>query len=286
VEARAVNALLAWFESVARDLPWRRTRDPWKIIVSETMLQQTQVSRVLPKYLAFIERFPTVDVCAQAVPGDVIRMWDGLGYNRRALALHKAAQTVVADHHGVFPRTYDELLALPGVGPYTARAIAVFAYEDHYAVVDTNVARIVARAVANRTLNKAQVQQLADILVPEGDSWRWNQAMLDFGATVCTKRTPKCNVCPIENACAWRRNGGADPAIGSAGTSSKQSAFAGSDRQGRGRLIQALRNAPVPRSDLATVMGWTGDDERAARVLVGLLIEKLVVENDGLLTLP
>lgn len=250
------------------------------------MLQQTQVSRVLPKYEAFIARFPTVDACAQAQPGDVIRLWDGLGYNRRALALHKAAQTVVSQYNGVFPKTYEELLALPGVGPYTARAIAVFAYEDHHAVVDTNVARIVARAVVNRTLNKVEVQQLADELVPENDSWRWNQAMLDFGATVCMKRTPKCDVCPIQNACEWRLNGGSDPAIGSAGTSSRQSTFAGSDRQGRGKLISALRKASVTRDDIATVMGWTDDNERATKVLEGLLTENLVVDNDGVLTLP
>jgi A/G-specific adenine glycosylase len=250
------------------------------------MLQQTQVARVLPKYLAFLERFPDVQSCADAPSGDIIRLWDGLGYNRRALALHKAAQRVVDVHGGTFPATYEELLALPGVGPYTARAIAVFAYEHHHAVVDTNVARIVARAVAGHSLMRDEVQHLADNLVPDGDSWRWNQAMLDFGATVCTKRSPSCETCPLAATCAWRTVGGVDPAIGSAGTSSKQSPFIGSDRQGRGKLISALRLGPVSREGLAAVMGWADDDERAVRVLEGLLTDRLVTESNGVLSLP
>ena len=288
MEARALiqQQLLHWFAAVARDLPWRRSRDPWEILVSETMLQQTQVARVLPKYLAFLERFPDVGSCGAAPPGEVIRLWDGLGYNRRALALHKAAQRVIEVHDGVFPSTYDELLALPGVGPYTARAVAVFAYEQHHAVVDTNVARIVARAVAGRALDKHEVQRLADDLVPAGDPWQWNQAMLDFGATVCVKRSPNCEACPIAVSCAWSREGGVDPAIGSAGTSSRQSTFTGSDRQGRGKLIAALRQRAVRKEELAAVMGWADDVDRAVRVYEGLLADELVVEVDGVLSLP
>lgn len=288
METRLViqHVLLEWFAGVARDLPWRRTRETWAILVSETMLQQTQVSRVLPKYEAFLKRFPDVQSCAKAPSGDVIRLWNGLGYNRRALALHAAAQRVVEIHGGTFPETYDELLALPGVGPYTARAVMVFAYEQHHAVVDTNVARIVARCVAGRVLKSNEVQQIADDLVPEGHSWRWNQAMLDFGATVCTKRSPNCVACPLEKPCVWRSEGGVDPAIGSAGTSAKQSPFAGSDRQGRGRLISALRVASVHRDDLARVMGWSNDQQRAERVLAGLIAERLVVDTQDVLELP
>jgi A/G-specific adenine glycosylase len=291
MEARPVDAslqgnLLLWFDRTARDLPWRRTRDPWKILVSETMLQQTQVARVLPKYAAFLERFPDVRACAVAPAGDVIRLWDGLGYNRRALALHATARQVLANHGGVFPSAYDELLALPGIGPYTARAVCVFAHEDHHAVVDTNVARIVARAVAGRPLRRLEVQELADGLVPTGDAWRWNQAMLDLGATVCTKRSPRCNECPIAAVCQWRSQGGEDPSIGSSGTSTRQSTFAGSDRQGRGRLVSALRKGAVRQCDLAETMGWPGDVERATRVAATVVAERMAVEADGVLSLP
>jgi A/G-specific adenine glycosylase len=289
VETRPVvveHALLAWFERVARDLPWRRTRDPWKILVSETMLQQTQVARVLPKYLAFLERFPDVQSCAAASPGDVIRLWHGLGYNRRAIALHATACRVVDDHGGEFRASYEALLALPGIGPYTARAVCVFAFEQHHAVVDTNVARIMARLFAGRPLTRVEVQRYADDLVPAKQSWRWNQAMLDFGATVCIKRSPKCDECPVGPACRWRQSGGNDPAIGSSGTTVRQSTFSGSDRQGRGRLISALRQHPVRRSDLAVVMGWPEDLDRASRVLVTLLDDRLVIESDGVIRLP
>lgn len=280
--------LLAWGEAARRDLPWRRTRDPWAVLVAELMLQQTQVSRVVPRYQLFLGQFATASSCAAAAPGEVLRAWEGLGYNRRALALHAAAAEIVARHAGQVPDDLDALLALPGVGPYTARAVRVFAFERHHGVVDTNAARVLARAVAGRRLGARQAQELADRSVPHGAAWAWNQAVLDLGATVCVKRAPHCGDCPVATACAWSRSGFTepDPADGSAGSSGPQSRFAGSDRQGRGRLVQALRRGPVGRDRLATVAGWPDDPERARRVADGLVADGLAAYVGERLTLP
>jgi A/G-specific adenine glycosylase len=275
-----------------RDLPWRSTRDPWAVVVSEVMLQQTQVARVLPKYEALLRRFPTVESCAAASAGEVIALWDGLGYNRRALGLHRFARAVVERFAGRVPSGLADLLSLPGIGPYTARAVRAFAFELDAAVVDTNVARVVARAVAGRPLRSVEVQAVADALLPSGDAWRWNQAMLDLGATVCGKRSMSCDACPVVDVCAWRNSGdpAVDPAIGSAGVSARQSKFVGSDRQGRGRLVRQLRSGPVRRSDVAAVMGWS-DEGRASRVLAGIVADGLAClddngDDDGTVRLP
>jgi A/G-specific adenine glycosylase len=246
------------------------------VFVSELMLQQTQVPRVVPRYAAFLRRFPTVTACAGAPAGDVVRLWAGLGYNRRAINLHRAAQACVERHGGVLPRTIEDLLALPGVGPYTARAILAFAHEEDVAVLDTNVARVVAR-LGGEVLSISTAQAAADGLVPEGEGWRWNQAMLDLGATVCTKRAPRCERCPITRSCAWFASGHRepDPAAGSGGTSGHQSAFAGSDRQGRGRLVDALRLGPVPVDQVPTITGWPSDPARADRVAASLVADGL-----------
>jgi A/G-specific adenine glycosylase len=276
--------LLDWSEREGwRDLPWRRTRDPWAILVSELMLQQTQVPRVLPRYDAFLRRFPTVRSCADAPVGDVVRMWHGLGYNRRAVNLHRAAVACVEHHEGSLPDGLTDLLALPGVGPYTARAVLAFAHEQDVGVLDTNAARVVARVHGTRfALRDAQVA--ADALVPSGSGWRWNQAILDLGATVCTKRAPRCERCPITGSCDWfaRARREPDPAEGSGGTSGRQSAFAGSDRQGRGRLVDALRLGPVPVNDVARITGWTDDLPRADRVAASLIDDGLArLSKDG-----
>ena len=269
---------MPWADAVRRDLPWRRTRDPWAILVSECMLQQTQVARVIPKWEAFLVRFPTATECADASTGDVIRMWQGLGYNRRAVSLHATAVDVRDRHDGTVPSAMADLLALPGVGAYTARAIRVFAHELDDAVVDTNVARIVARAIAGRRLGWREVQSFADSLVPARDGWAWNQGMLDLGATVCVKRSPRCDACPVRSVCAWQRAGGEapDPADSSAGVSGSQSRFDGSDRQGRGRLVDALRRGPLDPHDLPDAMGWPLDPVRAARVAATLVRDRLV----------
>lgn len=272
-----------------RDLPWRRTRDAWRVLVSETMLQQTQVSRVVGPYRAFLERFGEPAACAAASPGEVVRAWAGLGYNRRALNLHRAAVACTEHHGGRVPGELGALRSLPGVGPYTARAVLAFAFEADVGVVDTNVARVLARALAGRPLRPAEAQDLADRLVPRGRSWLHNQAMLDLGARYCTARSPACDGCPVRCRCRWAAADRVppDPATGSAGTSRPQSRFDGSDRQGRGRLVAALRKGPVAAADLATTAGWPDDHGRVRRVADGLVAEGLARwSGERGLTLP
>lgn len=282
-------ALLDWFSRRRRELPWRQTRDPWAVLISELMLQQTQVARVKPRYDAFLARWPTPQACAAAPLGDIVAAWSGLGYNRRAVALHRCAQVLTTDHGGRLPDDLVSLLTLPGVGPYTARAVLAFAYErDDVGVLDTNAARVLARW-GGRTLGRLEAQSTADGAVPDGRGWAWNQAMLDLGATVCRARCPECPDCPVSGWCAWRRAGNPrpDPALGSAGVSGPQSRFEGSDRQGRGRLVDALRHGPVPASALAEVMGWPDDPVRAERLAASLVTDGLaVVDTDGTFRLP
>ncbi len=258
------------------------------MLVSELMLQQTQVARVVPRFEAFLDRFPTVASCAAASPGDVVTLWAGLGYNRRAVNLHQCAVLVVDRHGGHLPHDLADLLALPGIGPYTARALLAFAWERDVGVVDTNAARVLART-EGRSLGAREVQALADGAVPVGEGWAWNQAVLDLGATVCTSRGPRCGSCPVRSVCAWQRDGGVDPdpARGSAGTSTGQSRFEGSDRQGRGRLVDALReHRRLDPSELATRAGWPDDPQRTAAVVATLVRDGLAVEHpDGSLTL-
>jgi len=265
------QAVLTWAEEHRRDLPWRRTRDPWAVLVSEVMLQQTQVARVVPRWHAFLERFPTVAACAAAPVGDVIRVWEGLGYNRRAVALHAAAR-MMGDR---VPDDLDALLALPGVGPYTARAVLAFAFERAVTPLDVNTARPLVRAFG------ACSQADVDGLVPEGRAWDWNQALMDLGATVCTRREPDCDGCPLAPECAWR-GAGPDPAA----PAGRQSRFEGSARQGRGRLVAALRRAPVPFDRLAETTGWPDTPDRAADVARHLVADGLAVVDDGVLRLP
>ena len=285
-----VDTLLAWGDVELRDLPWRRTRDPWAILVAETMLQQTQVARVVPRWHAFLDAFPTPADCAGAPVGAVVRLWDGLGYNRRAANLHRAAAVITDQHGGVVPADLDELLALPGVGPYTARAVLAFALErDGHGVLDTNVARVLARAVSGRRLRAREAQELADSLVPTGRSWSWNQTVMELGAVVCAKRAPRCDACPVATLCTWRLAGGPDgpdPAEGTAGSSRRQSTFEGSERQGRGRLVAALRTGPVDVERIADVTGWGDDPDRASRVADGLVADGLAEYADGVLALP
>lgn len=247
------------------------------MLVSEVMLQQTQVTRVLEPYARFVERFPTPEACAAAGTAEVVRAWHGLGYNRRAVFLHRAAEEIVARHAGRVPRELSELLALPGIGAYTARAVQAFAFEIDTGVVETNTARILARAVAGRVLDRRGAQALADWLVPPGRSWAFNQALFDLGTRHCTAPTPDCNPCPLRASCAWasRGHGTPDPASGSAGISRGQARFAGSDRQGRGRLVAALRAGSVSAHALAATAGWPGDPARARRVAGSLVREGL-----------
>jgi A/G-specific adenine glycosylase len=272
--------VLAWGVPRLRDLPWRRTRDPWAILVSEVMLQQTQVLRVVPRWAAFLERFPTPAACAAAPLGDVLREWQGLGYPRRARNLHLAATEL--GELGGFPRDLKGLTALPGVGDYTARALLAFAFELDAAVVDTNIARVYAR-VAGRPLSRSEVQRLADAAAPRGDAWVWNQCLMDLGAVLCRPGAPACGECPAATRCAWRGGPQPDPAVGSSGVSVRQSRFEGSDRQARGRLLKALGTGPVARCDAAAVMDRTPDV--AARLIDALVAEGLCAGGD-LLALP
>jgi A/G-specific adenine glycosylase len=268
--------LLAWAEEHRRDLPWRHTRDPWSILVSEVMLQQTQVDRVVPHYERFLAAFPTPAACAAAGPAAVVRQWSGLGYNRRALNLHRAAAVMVADHGGRVPHDDRALRALPGIGPYTARAVRTFAFGKDVAAIDTNGVRVLARAVAGAALTIGDATALGDRLVPAGQSWEFNQAMFDLGATVCTAARPECTRCPLRRQCAWRRQGDAGAAADpwrASPTARPQSTFEGSDRQGRGRLLHALRQGAVRQSNLPAACGWPEDPDRAERVAAAVVAE-------------
>jgi A/G-specific adenine glycosylase len=275
------SALLTWGERELRDLPWRQTRDPWAVLVSEVMAQQTGVDRVVGYYHRFLERFPDPVACAAAPQSEVVTLWAGLGYNRRAVNLHRCAVEVAGRHGGELPGDLDTLLALPGVGPYTARAVLAFAYELPVGVVDTNVGRVLARW-EGRSLGPAEAQTAADDHVPPEQPWLWNQSIMELGATVCRRRTPTCRVCPVAADCGWQALGLAapDPADGSAAVGRGQSRFEGSDRQGRGRLVDALRSGPVSADDLPPVMGWPDEPERAARVARTVLTDGLA-HRDG-----
>ena len=267
------HRLLTWGLAQLRDLPWRRTRDPWAVLVSEVMLQQTQVDRVIPRWLEFLDVYPTAPTCASAPLGDVLRLWQGLGYPRRARNLHAAAQMIESLER--FPRTLPGLMALPGVGAYTARAIIAFAFEGEAAVVDTNIARVLAR-VAGERLTAKEVQERADAALPGEQAWSWNQCLMDLGAVLCRPLSPRCSECPLRLDCAWHGVGD-DPAIGSAAVSARQSRFEGSDRQGRGRLMKELGVGEVPCADLADVMGWPGQHARAERVAASLVADGLAM---------
>ncbi len=250
-KADAVRAgLLAWFAANGRDLPWRRTRDPYRIMVSEIMLQQTQVDRVIAYYHRFFERFPTLDDLADAPTADVIRSWAGLGYNRRAVNLQRAAQHIVHTLGGRFPDTVEGLRALPGIGAYTAGAIACFAFERDSAFIDTNMRRVLHRLFFGSDVpaprrSDRDVLDLAATLVPPDEGWSWNQALIEFGALHCTARKPACVVCPLQAHCSAYPAVQSDLAVLPRGTRAKREpAFGGSNRFYRGRVIAALRNLP------------------------------------------
>ncbi len=274
VESLDAGAVLAWGLPRLRDLPWRRIRDSWAILVAEVMLQQTQAERVVPKWRAFIDAYPTPSACADASLGEILRLWQGLGYPRRARNLHDAATAIVERHGGDVPESFEALLALPGVGAYTARAVRVFAFEHGDAVVETNIARLLAR-VAGRRLTAKRVQALASDLVPDGDGWAWNQVLMDLGATVC-RPAPRCAECPVTTRCAWHCAGHPtpDPAVGSAGVSTTQPPFDGSARQARGRVLHAL------------AAGAARADDFPAAIVDGLVADRLIVREHETLRLP
>ena len=248
--ARVQGKLLHWFGGNRRDLPWRRSRDPYQILVSEVMLQQTQVDRVLPYYRAFLDRFPTAAALAAAPTADVIRTWSGLGYNRRAVNLQRTARYVVDEEDGVFPRDVDALRRLPGIGPYTAGAIACFAFEQDVAFIDTNMRRVLHRLFVGVDVPAPQVPDrtviaIAERALPPGLGWDWNQGLIEFGALHCTSRKPACVVCPLQPECrAFPAIQGVLAAARATPRPRREPAFAGSNRFYRGRIIAALRDLP------------------------------------------
>jgi A/G-specific adenine glycosylase len=236
----ARELVLDWFARAGRGLPWRATRDPYRVLVAEMLAQQTQAARAAAAWPRFLERFPDVESLAAATPAEVLRAWQGIGYNRRALALRAAAQAVV--ERGGWPDTVEGLAALPGVGPYTARAVACFALGLQVAPVDTNVARVLARALAGRDpgdLGPAARQRLADAAMPHGRAWEWSSALMDVGALHCRPR-PRCQGCPLAARCRWRALGPAAPQP----RPRSQPPFHTSDRRWRGAVVRALAAAP------------------------------------------
>jgi A/G-specific adenine glycosylase len=271
---------------VLRDFPWRSTRDPWRILVAEVCCQQTQASRAVEAFERVCSRFAAPSDLAAASLAEILDAWRGLGYYRRAKSLHEAARQIVERHDGQVPDNLESLLALPGVGPYTARAVLAFAFERDVGVVDTNVGRVLSRAIANRPLSASDAQRLADSLVGTGRGWAHNQALLDLGALHCAA-APRCEGCALRPSCRWRRSGSlaVDPARKSAGVSRPQARFAGSDREGRGRLLAAALDGPVPLRDLASVAGWESDPVRAGRVATALCEEGLLQRRGGALSI-
>lgn len=265
------DAILAWYAAVRRDLPWRRTTDPYRILVSEVMLQQTQVARVVPYYEAFLERFPSEDALADAPTADVLRLWSGLGYNRRALAL-QAACSVVA--RGGWPRSVEGLRGLPGVGPYTAAAVAAFAFGEQAAAVDTNVRRVIER-LDRRRRRPPELARRAQALMPEGHAADWNQALMELGATVCTARAPACEACPV----AGCRTRGRPLEWGvPRGASTASVRLEDSDRFVRGRVVADL----VAGEGLPEAF----EPARLERALVALERDGLVVRDGTAVRLP
>ena len=257
--------VLAWYARNARDLPWRAPgATPWAVLVSEIMLQQTPVARVLPEYLSWLARWPTPAALAAEPAGEAIRQWGRLGYPRRALRLHETATILTTRHGGMVPADRDALLALPGIGSYTAAAVASFAFGQRHAVLDTNVRRVLARLVTGQPMPAAALsvaeRRLAESLLPAEPAVaaRWSVAVMELGALVCTAASPRCGTCPVADGCAWLAAGRpAEPAEAARRRAQK---YDGTDRQCRGRLLAVLRAAgdPVPRAGFDAVLGWPG----------------------------
>jgi A/G-specific adenine glycosylase len=283
------SRIIDWFADNGRALPWREPGFPaWGTLVSEFMLQQTPVARVIPRLAEWLERWPTPADLAAVPAGEAVRAWANLGYPRRALWLHQAAVQITERHGGVVPNDVQTLLSLPGIGDYTARAVAVFAYGDRHPVVDTNTRRVLARAVdgdgepgppsARRDLAGLEA------LLPEdlGDAHAFNAGIMELGAVVCTARSPRCDACPIADACAWRL-AGYPPFDGKRKAIQKK--YEGSDRHVRGLIMAELRAAHVPVSSDEIDSLWPDAPQRE-RALTGLLADGLAVEREQGYVLP
>ena len=279
-----IELTVDWYAGHRRDLPWRRpAAGAWGVLVSEFMLQQTPVNRVLPMYEAWLERWPKPGDLAAEPSGEAVRAWGRLGYPRRALRLHAAATAITERHGGVVPADYTELRALPGVGDYTAAAVASFAYGRRHAVLDTNVRRVLARACSGEqypaTSVSAAERTLAEALLPEEPSMAaaWAAASMELGALVCTAKGPRCEICPVVDLCAWRAAGSPEHT----GPARKGQSYAGTDRQCRGALLAVLRAADAPVEAEALFAAWTADEEQRGRALRSLLEDGLAVRTAG-----
>ncbi len=282
--------VLDWFSRHARDLPWRGSgATPWSVLVSEIMLQQTPVARVVPAHRDWLARWPTPAALAAEPAGEAIRQWGRLGYPRRALRLHETATIVTARHGGIVPADLDALLALPGIGSYTAAAVASFAFGQRHAVLDTNVRRVLARLVAGqprpRSTPSLAERRMAEALLP-GDpavAARWSVAVMELGALVCTASGPRCADCPVARRCAWLAAGRpADPD----GAGRRVQRYDGTDRQCRGRLLAVLRDGSGPVTQADFDVAWP-DPAQLARALDGLVADGLVDPlPDGRFALP
>jgi len=296
--------LLEWFARQGRNLPLRCTRDPYSIMVSEIMLQQTQVDRVMPKYKAFLELFPSLDALAAAPTAEVIRAWTGLGYNRRAVNMQRAARAVLDTYGGEFPRDLSQLLKLPGIGPYTAGAIACFAFEQDVAFMDTNIRRVMQRLFVGpeecALAGEAQLLAVARMAVPPGQGWAWNQAIMELGALICTAAAPLCWRCPVQAHCrAYAERRATDEQLFSSQAAPvhqrvrrvaerRETPYAGSNRFYRGRVVEALRQLapgevlPLPALGCQIKDGFTEEDMTWLRALADGLAHDglLVLESD------
>ncbi|MGB3369412.1 MAG: A/G-specific adenine glycosylase [Rhodococcus sp. (in: high G+C Gram-positive bacteria)] len=277
------NALLGWFDTEERDLPWRRPGvTGWQILMSEIMLQQTPVSRVAPIWAEWVERWPVPSTMAASSRAEVLRAWGKLGYPRRALRLHECAGVLAAEHGDVVPADVDTLLGLPGIGAYTARAVACFAYGQRVPVVDTNVRRVVARAVHGSAEpgNPSTTRDLADVdgLLPRprAKAARYSAALMELGALICTAKNPACLLCPLPE-CSWIEAG--RPAH--TGPAKKVQKFAGTDRQVRGKLMSVLRESPGPVERAKLDVVWLIDPGQRDRALDSLLLDGLIEQTES-----
>ncbi len=304
------NALLQWYAREQRDLPWRATSDPYAILVSEIMLQQTQVDRVLPKYQYFLSAFPTLADLAAAPTADVISAWVPLGYNRRAIILQSIARQVIAEYGGHIPDTIDELLKLKGIGRYTAGAIACFAYRKHVATVDTNIRRVLHRTFLGLEypepkVNDAQMLNLAEQVLPDGKAYDWNQALMDMGATICTSNNPQCLDCPLQEACQAYQDMSQYSLFPSGTvlrqfrkvaekkTSYQAQPFTSSNRYFRGRIVDLLRTLPADKRISLATLGpkikpeFSPDDFIwLQKIVEGLVRDGLLDSNEDGVRLP
>ena len=284
--SHVIEAICAWFDANGRDLPWRRPgTSAWGVLVSEVMSQQTPMSRVIGPWHEWMNRWPTPDDLAEEDSGEAVAAWGRLGYPRRALRLHSCAVAIATEHDGVVPNSYDELVALPGIGDYTASAVVSFAFGGRATVLDTNVRRLIARAesgIANCPTSVTRAERVvADALVPDEDARaaKWAVASMELGALVCTARSPQCEVCPIRDSCRWVIDGRPDNAPARRGQPWK-----GTDRQCRGVIMDVVRNSPHGVKVQMALSAWPQPDQ-ASRCLESLLDDGLVHRRGNLISL-